>query len=162
MKPVSCAVIMWQLFINPMFFLSWGTLREPSSNEGKSVLAFETLIQDQQRKKQPPGDFVLFDEAPKPISQVQPEYPTQAIKGKIEGIVWVKMWVTETGDVERAVISKSDSDSLNKSAIDAASKWKFKPAMMKGKPVATWVSVPFQFVISNTKQMPKEPIKDDH
>jgi outer membrane biosynthesis protein TonB len=30
-------------------------------------------------------------------------------------------------------------------------KWKFKPAMMDGKPVAVWVTIPFKFKMDNPK-----------
>ena len=44
---------------------------------------------------------------------------------------------------------RSDAEIFNQASIDAAMKWKFSPAILKGKPVAVWVTVPFKFRLNN-------------
>ena len=81
-------------------------------------------------------------------------YPEEARKDGIEGTVWVKILIDEKGNPQKAVILKSDAEVLNQATIDAAMKWKFKPAVLKGKPVEAWVSIPFKFKMDNPKTNP--------
>jgi protein TonB len=78
-------------------------------------------------------------------------YPEQAHNDGIEGTVWVKIWVDEHGNARKAVILRTDAEILNQATIDASMNWKFKPAMMDGKPVAVWVTIPFKFKMDNPK-----------
>ncbi len=57
---------------------------------------------------------------------------------KIQGSVWLKCVVGETGDITDIKVTKSlDSEfGLDQAAIDAARQWKFKPGRKDGKPVA--------------------------
>jgi TonB family protein len=96
----------------------------------------------------PPPDFVPVDKQPVPIKNPAPVYPVIARRAGIEGTVWVKIWVDETGKVRKAQVIKTDKDILNQSAINAAIQWTFTPAILNGKPVAVWVSVPFKFKLN--------------
>lgn len=96
----------------------------------------------------PPVENLKVDKDPEAIEQVNPKYTAKALQDKIEGTVWVKMWVDESGNVVEAMIAKSDNDALNEAAIEAGKQWKFKPALLKGKPVAVWITVPFRFKIA--------------
>ncbi|MEW5797935.1 MAG: TonB family protein [Bacteroidota bacterium] len=90
------------------------------------------------------------DKQPDPIQPaVWPVYPKEAKEKGIEGTVYVKLLVNDKGVVEKAVIEQSDAEIFNKVSIDAAMKWKFKPAMKQGLPVSTWIMLPFRFTFSN-------------
>ena len=90
------------------------------------------------------------EKQPDPIyPPVWPVYPKEAREKGIEGVVYVKMLVNEKGVVEKAVVEQSDAEIFNKSSIDAAMKWRFKPALQKGSPVSTWVVLPFKFKLSD-------------
>jgi TonB family protein len=108
----------------------------------------DVVYNPSQGKKEGPPDYVPYDQAPEVINQEQPKYPALALKAGLEGTVWTKLWVEETGKVYQVYVTKSDAEIFEQAALDAAGKWRFKPAMMKGKPVATWVSVPFRFKIA--------------
>ncbi len=82
-------------------------------------------------------------ENPKPIVKVQPNISDIKITNPVK--VWVKCFVDKDGEVKSATILKSDMKSLNESALKAAKQWKFKPAVMNGKPLATYVAIPFEF-----------------
>jgi TonB family protein len=114
----------------------------------QSAIQNSVLTQTQAGKKEPPRDDVPYDHAPLPIDQVTPKYPELALRAGLEGTVWVKMWVDESGKVVKASVTKSDAEIFNQAAQDAAMKWTFRPALMKGKQVAVWVSVPFRFKIA--------------
>jgi len=96
---------------------------------------------------QEPADFVPVEKQPTPIkeSMAAPIYPEIARRAGIEGTVWLKLWVDTEGNVRKTAVLKSDDEIFNKPSIDAAIKWKFEPAMIKGKPTSVWVSIPFKF-----------------
>jgi protein TonB len=97
------------------------------------------------QEKMPPPDYVQYETAPEVIKQVQPVYPEAARRDSIEGTVWLKVWIDESGDVVQVNLQKSDGKMFDQPAIAAAKQWTFKPAVLKGKPVAVWVSIPFRF-----------------
>ncbi len=92
-----------------------------------------------------PPDFVPYEKAPVVISKVEPVYPALAVKSGLEGNVFLKVWVNESGSVVDAAIIRTDQEVFNGAALEAAKQWKFKPAVLNGKPVAVWVSIPFRF-----------------
>jgi TonB family protein len=111
----------------------------------------QLLAQDQKANKQPPPDYVQYDQPPEVVKQVAPKYPAEALKDKIEGSVWTEIWVDERGSVVDVKVSKSENAVFNQAAIDAAKQWVFKPALAKEKPVAVKISVPFRFKLSEGK-----------
>jgi TonB family protein len=124
------------------------------SKQGDSMASSEVELvsnlpgtQDKQSKKEPPQDYVPYDKAPEVTKQVQPKYPDAAMKDTAEGTVWTKAWIDESGNVAKAVIQKSDARVFEQAALDAVKQWTFKPATKDGKPIATWVSIPFRFKI---------------
>lgn len=155
MKRRIFVLAMWQFLICPFFLICWAEMQTPMQNEATRILVSDNVRQDQQPKRQRPSDFALFDQPPQPIKRVQPVYPPEAMKAGIQGVVWVKLWVDEAGDVREATVTKSDVSVLNKAATVAALEWKFKPAMLKSKPIATWVAIPFSFTVSGSKEKAK-------
>lgn len=95
-----------------------------------------------------PPDFIPVEKEPQVVKQAIPMYPALAVRAGIEGRVWVKIWVDKDGKPRRAVILKSDAEIFNQAAIDAAMRYRFSPAMLKGEPVDVWVVVPFNFKLN--------------
>jgi len=89
--------------------------------------------------------FVAVEKMPDIVVQAKPVYPDLAIRANLEGRVWVKILVSKEGKPKKAVVVKSDAEIFNQSAIDAAMKYAFTPALQNNKPVAVWVVVPFKF-----------------
>lgn len=56
--------------------------------------------------------------------------------------------VNEEGDVLAANITEGVRDDLNRAALEAVQFFKFKPAKVKGKPVAVAVPVPIDFKLA--------------
>jgi len=100
----------------------------------------------------PMDKFVEVEKMPDIINQVNPVYPVEAMKNGIEGRVWVKALVSKEGNVKKAVAVKSDNEIFNQSAIEAAMKYTFSPALQSGKPVAVWVVMPFKFELGKDKK----------
>ena len=72
------------------------------------------------------------------VSRTPPQYPYSARRRGIEGWVRVSFTVTETGLVRDAVVLESEPrDIFDRAALRAVSKWKFKPRVVDGKPVAS-------------------------
>jgi TonB family protein len=87
-----------------------------------------------------------YDTPPKPVTQVAAEYPEHAQDQGLEGEVLVKVSIDETGRVVDAQVERSDADRrLIESALDAASKWTFEPAVRYGSPVRSSIVIPFKF-----------------
>jgi TonB family protein len=92
-----------------------------------------------------PPDFVAVDVPPTPTKRGTPEYPEEALSQGLEGHVWIKVWVTKHGNVRKAEVIKSSNTVFDQAALKAAREFEFTPAMLGGKPVDVWVSIPFRF-----------------
>jgi TonB family protein len=83
--------------------------------------------------------------APVPISKPQPAYTDQARDKGAAGEVRLKCVVDEKGVPTTITVVKSLEESLDKSAVETVSKWRFKPGMKDGKPVAATVLIDVSF-----------------
>lgn len=101
------------------------------------------------------GSFVLPEKYPEVTKPVKPVYPREAILQDIQGKVYVRVTINESGKVEGVKIAKGISASLNKSALEAAKKMEFSPAVYNGKKVKVSIAVPVNFVLDPDKQGPK-------
>ena len=95
-----------------------------------------------------PADSVPCDIQPVVVSTANPEYPEDALASRIQGAVYVRMWIDTTGKVKRVRLVKSDDPIFNVSAIATAFQWRFKPATLAGRPVNFWVTMPFRFAVA--------------
>ncbi len=74
-----------------------------------------------------------------PIVKVSPVYPRRALQRGIEGFVIVEFTVTKQGAVRDPVVVEADPEGIfEQAAIDAATKFKYKPRVVNGE--ATEVS----------------------
>jgi TonB family protein len=103
--------------------------------------------------------FISVDSMPEMISQVAPIYPIEEKSKGNEAEVWVRVLVGRSGSVLKATVMKPETgtESFQKAALDAAMQNKFKPATVKGKPVAIWVTYKVNFVLSDKATTPKSP-----
>jgi len=90
-----------------------------------------------------------------PIKIQKATYPEEAREKQLQGQVWVKISVSELGDVAGVEVISGDAV-LARAAVDAAKKWKFKPFIRNGKPMAVTTKIPFDFAFSNTVSDTKE------
>jgi len=79
------------------------------------------------------------------IYRVEPEYPLDAREKKIEGTVVLTLTVDHEGLPQNIQVKKSLYPSLDQSAVEAARKMRFEPAMKNGQPVSMWISVEMDF-----------------
>ena len=72
-----------------------------------------------------------------PLVRIQPRYPTRAATRGIEGWVLVEFTIDSTGAVADPEIVESHPSSIfNREALRAIRKWKYKPRIEAGVPVA--------------------------
>jgi len=90
------------------------------------------------------GDYVYVEELPEAIVRVAPEYPELAREAGVSGTVMVQALIGRDGTVRDTRVVKS-IPMLDAVAERAVSRWRFKPAMAGGEPVAVWVGVPVKF-----------------
>ena len=99
------------------------------------------------------GGFGISDGEYLPIVKVQPQYPRRALSRGMSGWVIVEFTVTERGTVADAKIVETcgwiknvrsegecfdnPNTVFNSSAVKAAMKFKYKPKVIDGDPVAT-------------------------
>lgn len=90
------------------------------------------------------GEFVGYDEAPVPVVKPAPFYPKEARERRVQGSVTLHVLVDRVGTPCRISVIRG-VDLLDDAAVEAASRWRFKPARAGGKPVCVWVEIPIQF-----------------
>jgi len=76
---------------------------------------------------------------------IKPIYPIAGEQEKLEGLVVLKIAVSETGDVEGVEVVNGNPV-LAQAATDAAKEWKFKPFIRNGKAAKTATNLSFNFV----------------
>lgn len=94
------------------------------------------------------GDFTVSQDKPVLISFAQPEYPEIARASHLEGTVLVKVQVGTDGSVLQAIVIKSVHPTLDREAVRAAKRCKFKPGKQRGFPVKAWMAIPFAFKLN--------------
>ncbi|MCI0531179.1 MAG: energy transducer TonB [candidate division Zixibacteria bacterium] len=95
------------------------------------------------------NDFVPVEVEPKPITKDAPVYPDMARRSNIEGVVYLKLLIDKEGKVRDVqVLKKAAADlGFEDSAVEAAWKWTFSPAIQNGKPIAVWTTIPVRFTV---------------
>jgi protein TonB len=82
---------------------------------------------------------------PIPISRPEPQYSEEARKAKWGGTVLLSLVVDETGHTTDIKVIKPLGLGLDEKAIEAVSKWLFKPGMKDGKPVKVFAQIEVTF-----------------
>jgi protein TonB len=80
------------------------------------------------------------------ISRPDPVYPPIARAAHVQGVVVLQATISKTGAIENLKVL-SGPPMLTQAAIDAVSRWRYKPYMLSGEPVEveTTVQVNFTF-----------------
>jgi TonB family protein len=86
-----------------------------------------------------------YDKPPVPIYTPAAEFSKEARAAKIEGIVIVSVLVTEEGEPTDIHVEKSLGHGLDEKAVECVNRYRFKPAMKDGAPVAARVHVEINF-----------------
>jgi TonB family protein len=140
-----------------------------SQSPSEQSFALSSAIEEQD-----PSENIQVDTMPSPISSIAPKYPEIARKLGVEAMIWLKLVINEKGEASKVVVFKSNLinagkgtaneaeaalNELNAAAVDAARQWKFNPAVLNGKPVKVWVTLPFKFKLDGSKPEKKNEKK---
>lgn len=83
---------------------------------------------------------------PQPLSAPAPRYPAQALRRGEQGTVLVSAEIGPDGVPSAVEVARSSgSRLLDRAAVDAVRRWRFRPAMADGRPTSGRVQVPISF-----------------
>ncbi len=82
---------------------------------------------------------------PVPIYKPEPEYSEEARKAKYSGTVLLSLVIDEHGNTRDIHVVRPLGLGLDEKAIEAVAKWRFRPAMKGGRPVAVQAQVEVNF-----------------
>jgi TonB family protein len=93
-----------------------------------------------------PGNGVI---SPEVIHEEKPQYTSEAMRAKVQGIVEVEAIVMPDGTVSQVQIVRSLDDrfGLDQKAVEAVKRWRFRPGTRMGKPVPVLVNIELTFTL---------------
>ena len=86
-------------------------------------------------------------EEPEVTHKVEPAYPDEAKRNRLQGAVVVEVLVNEEGLVQEAKVVKSvdDAPMLSDSALEAIRQWEFKPTLVDGTAVKVLFTITVRY-----------------
>ncbi|HJZ12475.1 MAG TPA: energy transducer TonB, partial [Acidobacteriota bacterium] len=75
-------------------------------------------------------------------------YPEVARRARIQGTVILEAVITKTGTVEEMKILRALHPVLDQAAMNAVKQWKYKPAVLNGRPVKVYFTVTVNFQLN--------------
>lgn len=94
-----------------------------------------------------PIHFSVGMTRPEILHQVQPRYSEPARRAGVQGAVIVEAVIDEQGEVTQARVLQKLPMNLDRAAVEAIQQWRFKPAMMGGRPVKVYCTLTVNFTI---------------
>jgi TonB family protein len=93
-----------------------------------------------------PGAGIVLPEV---LKEVKPAYTAEAMRAKVQGVVWLECIVMPDGTVGDVKVTKSLDPvfGLDQEAIKAARQWRFKPGMRQGQPVPVIITIELTFTL---------------
>jgi TonB family protein len=96
---------------------------------------------DDERLYRPGGNVA----EPRLVYRVEPAYPEIARKARIEGVVILQAIIGKAGNVEDLHLVKSANVLLDAAALEAVSRWRYRPATLAGFAVRVYLTVTVEF-----------------
>ncbi|MCF7688978.1 MAG: TonB family protein [Cephaloticoccus sp.] len=94
-------------------------------------------------------DISKLDQVPMPKFRARPQYPFEMRRAGITGEVVVEFIVDTNGDSRNAFAVRSTQREFEQAAVQAVSKWKFRPGRKGGRAVNTRMQVPIVFTLND-------------
>ena len=89
------------------------------------------------------------DSPPKIVRRMPVTYPSEAKRNKVEGRVVVRCLIGSDGKADKMEIAESEPAGVfDDAALKTLKYWQFRPGILKGALVATWVKIPFNFSLN--------------
>ncbi|MGD1209809.1 MAG: TonB family protein [Candidatus Acidiferrales bacterium] len=118
-----------------------------TSASGSWILNFAQLDEDTHPPFRPKGQL----SGPEPIAKADPEYPPEMIKEHVHGEVVLYAIIRKDGSVDSIQIVRGLEPQLDRNAIAALAKWKFRPGARAGVPVDLEAVVHIPFLYQNPR-----------
>ena len=94
-------------------------------------------------------DIRNLDQQPIPKFRAKPQYPFEMRRAGINGEVVVEFIVDANGNVRNAFAVRSTQRDFEQAAVQAVSKWTFRPGRKGGRAVNTRMQVPIVFTLND-------------
>ena len=119
---------------------------EPTSDPKEEKVTEQPIKQTVQTSKVTADIIPVTREVKTTGRRVQPEYPRSAQRRGQEGVVLIRVLISENGKREDIQIHKPSRYALlNTAAMKAVKKWKFDPHIVNGSAQKSWVEIPIEF-----------------
>ncbi len=94
------------------------------------------------------------------IERHEPEFSPAARETKIAGVIIVELAVLSSGEVCDAKIYKGLHPAVDACVLEAVLTWRFKPALLQGKPIAVVYAVPVKVDLRDAAgKTPSQPLQ---
>jgi protein TonB len=93
-------------------------------------------------------DISKLDQQPVAKFQARPQFPFEMRRAGISGSVLVDFIVDTNGEVRNAFAAHSSQREFEAAAVQAVTKWKFRPGRKNGHAVFTHMQVPIVFTLN--------------
>lgn len=132
----------------------WKRKQEQLNNQNSDLVP-PTLV-DETNFEDDPAYFVNVEIMPEPIGgwdalYSKISYPREARQKKIEGTVIILAFIEKNGEVSSATVKKGIDKSCDENARLAVYYSRFKPGILKGRPVRVQMEIPIEFSLSKFK-----------
>jgi protein TonB len=132
------------------------TTKKDISNKKISELKKKTVdmssppSNEEEKMNDDPAYYLTAEVMPEPVGGLKAImdkiiYPYQAKKDKIQGVVKIKTFIDEYGDVTNAEVVQGIGHGCDEAARTAVFYARFKPGLVKGKPVKVQMIIPIDF-----------------
>jgi protein TonB len=119
-----------------------------TSVTGSWILNFAQLDEDARPPFKPKGQL----SGPVPYEKADPKYPPDLIKAHVQGEVVLYAIIRKDGSVDSIQVVRSLDPELDRNAIAALAKWKFRPGTRAGVPVDLEAVVHVPFIYQNPRE----------
>lgn len=94
-------------------------------------------------------ELTEVDTPPRAIRKAPPVYPFGAKRKGVRGEVVIRCLVGIDGMGSKfTIVSSEPAGVFDEAGLEAVKKWRFKPGILGGEPVPTWVRIPFKFELN--------------
>jgi TonB family protein len=142
MERIDAAATPEQILGSKRVYTIYVNMPNLTSSAGSWVLNFAELRTDEEPGRPDTGDL----SSPVPVRKVDPKYPQTMRNENVEGEVVLYAIIRRDGSVDSIQLLKGVEPELDQYAMEAFSRWKFRPANRHGVPVEleTVVHIPFR------------------
>ena len=154
----------WMLCITSLYGQNNGEAIVPDT----MLIGWESIEEEVSLEPVDPNDpdpnaFILVEREPKPVNMDEVVrligYPPIAKEAEIEGRVFVRILVDETGHYKRHIVIRAVHPLLLRGVEQHLSKLQFTPAIQGGKAIALWTTIPFNFELKAVGDMEPSEIE---